>query len=614
MVRGNEAYNEAMLKETPAAFTRAQIMLYGFSLIGFFCSTMNGYDGSLINNLLQNPYFKLAYNVDSTSGIWAGIVSSIYQIGGVVALPFVGPAVDTYGRKWGMFIGALIIVVGTVIQGTSHSVGQFMAGRFFLGFGVSIAASAGPMYVVEINHPVYRGRVGAMYNTLWFSGAIVASGAARGALDIHSDASWRLITWLQALFAGLILIFSLFLPESPRWLYVNNKAEAARDMLTKYHGNGNPDSAWVKLQMHEYEELLDMDGADKRWWDYRALFRNRSAVYRLGCNLIVTIFGQWAGNAVLSYFLGAVLITCGYTDPVSQANITLINSCQQFACAIFGAFLVDRVGRRPLLLFSFTGCCVVWLGMTIAAAEFAKSGGGLHPDGSVTVGTNTAASKASLAMIFIFGSIYSIGITPLQALYPVEVLSFEMRAKGMAFSSLAVNAAGLLNQFAWPVAMRNIGWRTYIVFTIQDAVQAVIIWWMLPETKGRTVSLTATILTHYVNTNHSTPTARGTRRDLQRQEPGQGIPPEEGDWRQPVRRCRQRQRCLRWFPHLRWLVFSEHALSQIMTITYLIGGRHTSVASSHTIILYFLVMPSIESLKYTSNTNLPFFPLTMFGS
>jgi len=258
-------------------------------------------------------------------------------------------------------------------------------------------------------------------------------------------------------------------------------------MLAKYHGNGNPQSPWVTLQMHEYEELLDMNGADKRWWDYRALFRNRSSVYRLSCNLCVSIFGQWAGNAVLSYFLGAVLDTCGYTDTIEQANITLINNCQQFAFAILGALLVDRVGRRPLLLFSFTACTVIWLAMTIASAEFAKSGGGIAPDGSAMQGTNTAASKASLAFIFMFGSFYSVGITPLQALYPVEVLSFEMRAKGMAFSSLAVNAAGLLNQFAWPVSMRNIGWHTYIIFTIWDAIQVVIVYLLLPETKGRTL-------------------------------------------------------------------------------------------------------------------------------
>lgn len=278
----------------------------------------------------------------------------------------------------------------------------------------------------------------------------------------------------------------MLLPESPRWLYVHNKQDQAKAILTKYHGQGNAESAWVTLQLHEYEELLDMNGADKRWWDYRALFRNKAAVYRLTCNLAVSIFGQWAGNAVLSYFLGSVLNTAGYTDSIEQANITLINNCQQFAFAIFGAFLVDRVGRRPLLLFSFTGCTVVWLGMTIASSQFAESYAGDDADG-LAIYTNHSASKASLAMIFIFGSIYSIGITPLQALYPVEVLSFEMRAKGMAFSTLAVNAAGMLNQYAWPVSMEKIGWKTYIVFTIWDAIQVVIIYFLLPETKGRTV-------------------------------------------------------------------------------------------------------------------------------
>lgn len=71
-----------------------------------------------------------------------------------------------------------------------------------------------------------------------------------------------------------------------------------------------------------------------------------------------------------------------------------------------------------------------------------------------------SAAKAVIASILIFGAVYSVGFTPLQALYPVKVLSFEMRAKGMAFSNLAVNAAGLLNQFAWPESIANIGWKT----------------------------------------------------------------------------------------------------------------------------------------------------------
>src|SRR5258708_7404003 len=137
VINGNAAFTEAMLKEPPKAFTRNSIILYLACLVGFLCSTMNGYDGSLFNNLTANNQFLRYFHGENT-GIWAGIVSSMYQIGGVVALPFVGPALDTWGRKWGMVIGATLVIVGTVVQGTGHSIGQFEGGRFLLGFGVSI--------------------------------------------------------------------------------------------------------------------------------------------------------------------------------------------------------------------------------------------------------------------------------------------------------------------------------------------------------------------------------------------------------------------------------------------------------------------------------------------
>lgn len=111
IVRGNEAFNEAMLKEPPLAWSKAMIMVYLFSIVAFFNSSMNGYDGSLINNLLQNPWFRAKYGVEN-DGIWAGIVSSMYQIGGVVALPFVGPVCDGLGRRMGMATGALLIIIG----------------------------------------------------------------------------------------------------------------------------------------------------------------------------------------------------------------------------------------------------------------------------------------------------------------------------------------------------------------------------------------------------------------------------------------------------------------------------------------------------------------------
>lgn len=94
--------------------------------------------------------------------------------------------------------------------------------------------------------------------------------------------------------------------------------------------------------------------------------------------------------------------------------------------AFLGSTMVDKVGRRPLLIWVNVGCALCWIGVSTASGIQASRG-------------DKASSAATVAMIYIFQVIYSIGWTPMQALYPVEVLSFEMRAKGMAFSGLFVN-------------------------------------------------------------------------------------------------------------------------------------------------------------------------------
>ncbi|KAK4901429.1 hypothetical protein LTR49_027269 [Elasticomyces elasticus] len=332
-----------------------------------------------------------------------------------------------------MVIGASFIILGCILNGVTirastwhQALSLLQGGRFLLGFGVSICSSAGPIYVVETAHPAWRGIITAYCNTFWFVGSILASGAL--------------------VFPCLIVLFVAFVPASPRWLFVNNKRSQAAEPLTKWHGNGNPESPWVKLQLAEYEDFLNTNGTDKSIWDYRALFSTRSSRYRLACNCCFAIFAQWAGNGVLTYFLPAVLDTAGYHGDVVKANINLAYACFQFAFALLGAAFVDRFGRRRMMLGSMASCCVMWIGDTSATALFSQSGE-----------SNSSAAKATVACIFLFGAVFSVGITPLQALYPVEVLSFEMRAKGMGFSSLAVAVGGLLNQFAWPISLAKIG-------------------------------------------------------------------------------------------------------------------------------------------------------------
>ena len=122
-----------------------------------------------------------------------------------------------------MFIGSAIIIVGTIIQATCHNLAGFMIGRFILGFGVAISVSAGPAYVSEMAHPAFRGVMTAIYNTFYFIGGIPGTFIPYGTETINGTNSWRIPTWLQCVFAGLVLVFSLFLPEVMRsWNHLVN--------------------------------------------------------------------------------------------------------------------------------------------------------------------------------------------------------------------------------------------------------------------------------------------------------------------------------------------------------------------------------------------------------
>lgn len=123
-------------------------------------------------SLLVLPAFQNEFGTE-VDGVKAGIVTGMYQIGSVCAIPFIAESMDRFGRRFGMFIGCLLVVVGTVVAGTSamtHSLGQFLASRFLLGFGVSLAASAAPAYIIETVHPAYRGVMGGAYNCTWCVG------------------------------------------------------------------------------------------------------------------------------------------------------------------------------------------------------------------------------------------------------------------------------------------------------------------------------------------------------------------------------------------------------------------------------------------------------------
>lgn len=287
------------------------------------------------------------------------------------------------------------------------------------------------------------------------------------------------------MFSGIVLVFSLWLPEvsslhpspqfastdniqTPRWLIANDRTEEALDTMAKYHGEGDRNSPIVKL---EYKEMLDdisVTGSDKRWWDYRELFNSRDVRYRTMLVIAMAFFGQWSGNGPVSYYYPQMLQGAGITDNHTRL---LYNGCQNvvsFGGAVIGAIYTDKWGRRPQLLVS-TGIIV-----GIFCIIIAINATNVYTDAAGTMlARSAAASKAEIAFIFIFGFVISAGYTPLQALYPVEVLRYESRAKGMGFYNFWVNIASFYNTFVTGIAFTGAGWKYYFLFIFWDMFEFV---------------------------------------------------------------------------------------------------------------------------------------------
>lgn len=183
---------------------------------------------------------------------------------------------------------------------------------------------------------------------------------------------------------------------------------------------------------------------------------------------------QLQGNSVVSYYLTLVLDTVGIKNPDTQ---TLINGLLQlfnFIAAIIAAFLVDRLGRRTLWNWSGVGMLVSFVIWTVCSARF-------------QVEPSQGLGIAVVAFIFIYFFHYDIAYTPLVLAYPTEILQYSIRSKGLSLEFIFIYSSLVVLSFVNPIALDAIGWRYYILFCCITAVSVVVNFFLLPETKGRSL-------------------------------------------------------------------------------------------------------------------------------
>ncbi|KAL3453126.1 general substrate transporter [Aspergillus insuetus] len=447
--------------------------LYIMMPILFLGSTINGYDGSLLNGLQTMPPWRNYFG--SPSGSDLGLMTAIQNIGAICALLFSSYLADLLGRRLGVVVGVVVIFVGTIVQVVpSVDRGMFMAGRFLVGFGSNLSQGSAPLLVTELAHPQHRGTLTTMYNTLWYGGSIIAAFTVIGTIRYTSDASWRIPVAMQALMPLIQFLGIWLLPDSPRWLCSKGRDDEAFDILVRYHGNGDRNDPFCEWQFQEIKNTINLEkeNAGNSW---ALLVKTPGNRKRLLLIALVSFFSQCSGNGLVSYYIHSILTSVGIESSNDQAIINGGLQIWSFLVAVgFSAVLVDVLGRRKLFLIAGIGMLItfsIWTGCSAAYVESEDS----------------SAGSAVIAMIFLFYGVAGFAWPGLTIAYCAEILPYNIRAKGLAVNLALTALASVFNQYVNPIGLEDLQWRFYFVYIAILVIECLCIWFLFVETKGPTL-------------------------------------------------------------------------------------------------------------------------------
>ncbi|CAG8898184.1 unnamed protein product [Penicillium egyptiacum] len=451
-------------------------------LVGAVGFTLQGYDQAVANGLLTLGSFIAVFpQIDTvhTSGsekshnsTIQGTTVAIYEVGcalGAGSCAFLG---DRLGRRKTIFLAGCIALAGIAIQASPFSLGQLIAGRVITGLGVGGFTATIPMYVSESSGAEARGRMVLLEGWFAIGGIVLATWLEFGLYYISDNSvSWRFPIAFQGLFALVVVGCIMLLPDSPRWLARAGRLQEAAEVLARVE-NMPVDSEHVLQELEIIRQSLVIDENSESTGSSSpfALTQNRH-LHRTVIAVGVNILAQMTGVNIITFYSDTIFESnLGYSGTLSRI-ITGCLQIWQFLAAGVAVLLIDRVGRRPLLIAAAAG-------MAVAQACLA----GLSSDLA-----NRSAAGASLLFYFVALFCFPIGLFLVPFMYAAEIAPLRTRAKVTAMAAAANWLFNFVLAEVSPVGFATIHWRYYIVYACISAFACVFFYFFCPETKGRTL-------------------------------------------------------------------------------------------------------------------------------
>jgi sugar porter (SP) family MFS transporter len=411
-------------------------------------------------------------------GAEKGIISAAYSLGAILSLPFIGIVNDKFGRRWSIWGGSMIMIVGALIQGLSVNVGMYIVARLILGFGIPTCIVSASSLIGELSYPKERPVMTSLFNVSYFVGQIVAAAICFGTNSIPNDYAWKIPSWLQMAPSLVQVSLIFFIPESPRWLVTQDRSEEAFDILAKYHAEGDRNSEFVKAEFAQMKTTIELElqHAKKSWMDLVATAGMRR---RMLISCMLGLFTQWSGNTLISYYLGDLLQMIGRSDSVFKQQINVATACNNLFWGATVSMLVTRFKRRHMYLACTCLLLLVYICWTVSMERAIA--------GKDAGAPNQAANTATIFFIFAYAPAYNIGYNALTYTFLVELWPYAERSRGIAWFQLFGRLASFFTTFVNPIGLQNAGWKYLISYCVFLSFEICFVYFMFPETFGRTL-------------------------------------------------------------------------------------------------------------------------------
>ena len=424
--------------------------IIGISFISALGGYLFGFDFAVISGAL--PFLQQQFGLDA---YWEGFATGSLALGAIIGCLIAGNIADKFGRKKGLLVAAALFFVSSLFMAFSINKDVFITSRFLAGIGVGMASMLSPMYIAEIAPADVRGRMVAI-NQLTIVIGILITNIVNYSLRNIGDDAWRWMFGLGTIPSGLFFIGALALPESPRWLVNASRKEEALKVLKKI---GN--DVFAEITMASIQSTA-VTGTKKQ--GYRAAFK-KAVLPAVMIGIGLAVFQQLCGINVVFNYTPRIFQSIGVSQD-NQLLQTVFIGIVNLVFTILAMLLVDKLGRKPLMLIGSAGLCILY----IVVVRMLAAG-------------STQVSWFLLSAI----GVYAMSLAPVTWVLISEIFPNKIRGAATSIAVLSLWAAYFILVFTFPILFDKLGDKTFYIYSAICLIGFVFVYFKVKETKGKTL-------------------------------------------------------------------------------------------------------------------------------